>query len=216
MKKFLLISALFFSANFLTATPGTGGYLGHRLIAGAEVSYSPFFTSIQDFYTRYNFQYGGSVNCIVSRRAQLGVNYNMWSLGGNQVFDQNLVASDRVKGMEFGMNIRTFRKKRGGIAPIGKFYDIGLNYSQNKFFPGKDNPGSDPNYDLSKMTEIQMAPHVAFGTQMVFWNRVVANTGVRFAYPIYQKTTNAVGDFMQRRLANKEYCSVFFGVGILL
>ena len=59
MKKFLLISALFFSANFLTATPGTGGYLGHRLIAGAEVSYSPFFTSIQDFYTRYNFQYGG-------------------------------------------------------------------------------------------------------------------------------------------------------------
>ena len=217
MKKFLLISALFFSANFLSASPGTGGYLGHRLIVGTEFSYSPFFTSFKDFYTKYNFQYGGNINFIISRRSQLGLNYNRWSLGNNQVFNDSYVASDRVRGMEFGMNIRTFWKKRGGIAPIGKFYDLGLGYSQNKFYPGKDNPGlNDPTYDLSKVNWNMLVAHAAFGTQMVFWNRVVANTGLRFGLPVMTISGNDRGNFMQRRLSNKEYFSVFFGVGILL
>lgn len=218
MKKLLLISALFCSANGLNATPGTGGYLGKRLIIGAEMAYSPFYTSVKDFYTKYNFQYGGNINFIVSRRSQLGLNYNRWSLGHNEVFGgETHVASDRVKGMEFGMSIRTFRKKQGGIAPIGKFYDIGLSYSQNKFFPGKDNPGlNDPTYDLSKVFWNVLTAHVAFGTQMVFKDRFVANTGIRFGLPVFTIDGNERSNFMQRRIYNKEYCSVFFGVGILL
>ncbi|CAN5263168.1 hypothetical protein BH09BAC5_BH09BAC5_07360 [soil metagenome] len=218
MKKSLIIVALIFSAGFLNASPGRGGYMGHRVIVGGEFSYSPFYDSVNAFFTKYNFQYGGSLGFIVARRSQLNLIYNMWSLGGNQEFNSSLYENDRVKGMEFGVNLRTFRKERGGIAPIGKFYDLGLNYSQSKFVVGAGHDGiqiGEPGYDFSKLELTSLVAHVAFGTQMVFKNRIVGNTGLRFGLPL-NIAGNDLGNFMPRRLNSKEYFSVFFGVGILL
>jgi hypothetical protein len=229
MKKLVIIFALLFSSACANATPGTGGYLGHRIIVAGEFAYSPFFTSVKDFFTMYNFQYGGNLNVIVGRRTQVGLDYNMWSLGGNQQYEGNFVKSDRVKGTEYGITVRTFRKKRGGLAPIGKFWDIGMSYAQNEFKPGSDNK-----YVLANETAMlpktsdQLMLHVGWGSQMVFWNRVVANTGIRFGAPVYEvskesgiKTTEdgtvkTFDKFLYNRLMNKEYFSVFFGVGILL
>lgn len=229
MKKLILFSAFFLACSFAKATPGTGGYLGHRVIIGGEFAYSPFFTSVKDFFTMYNFQYGGNLNVIVGRRTQIGLEYNMWSLGGNQEYDGNFVKSDRVKGAEYGVNVRSFRKKRGGIAPIGKFWDVGASYAQNEFKPGSDNP-----YVLTGKTIMlpktsdQIMVHIAWGTQMVFWNRIVGNTGIRFGAPVYEvkKQSGMMGfeddqiktfdKFLYNRLLNKECFSVFFGVGILL
>ncbi len=227
MKKHFIVFALLFSAAFVHATPGTGGYLGERIIVGGEFAYSPFYTSVKDFFTMYNFQYGGNLHVIVSRRTQIGVDCNFWSLGGNQLYDGNFVKSDRVKGKQFGLTMRTFRKDRGGIAPIGKFWDIGLSYAMNTFVAG-----SDDLYVINKETSMlpknsnQLMAHVAWGTQMVFWNRIVGNTGIRFGAPLYEVSkqsgvnpdgeTKAFDKFLYNRLLNKEYFSVFFGVGILL
>ena len=227
MKKFILIFAILFSAAAMQATPGTGGYLGKRIILGGEFAYSPFYTSVKDFFTMYNFQYGGSVHVIVSRRTQIGLDCNFWSLGGNQLYDSDLSKSDRVKGTQIGLVMRTFRKDRGGIAPIGKFWDVGLSYAMNTFVAGASDL-----YVVNNETAMlpknsnQLMAHIAWGTQMVFWNRIVANTGIRFGAPVFEVSkqsgvyadgqTKAFNNFLYNRLMNKEYFSVFFGVGILL
>jgi hypothetical protein len=64
---------------------------------------------------------------------------------------------------------------------------------------------------------------------MVFWNRIVGNTGIRFGAPVYEvnkesgvavssegEQIKTFDKFLYNRMLNKEYFSVFFGVGILL
>jgi hypothetical protein len=221
MKNLLLFSALLVAAAVHATPPkGTGGYLGHRIIVGGEVNVSPFYTSFKDFYTKYNVQYGGNLNVIVGRRTQVGLNYNMWSLGNNQVFEGNFVSSDRVKGAQYGITVRNFRSKRGGLAPIGKFWDVSLSYVQNKFVAGSDNPDvlyGEPG--RLPVSSDQIMAHVAFGSQMVFWNRLVASTGVRFGAPLFQVSKHngtAYGDFLYNRMLYKECFSAFVGIGVLL
>lgn len=218
MKKLLLLSALFIATATLHANPGNGGYLGHRVIVGGEFAYAPFYTSLKDFVTKYNLQYGGNLGVIVGRRSQLNFTYNMWSLSGNELFNGYMVAEDRVKGTQYGLTLRTFRKKRGGLAPIGKFYDVGLGYSQNKVIISSANPYEDGTGNYSMMLPKDanvLTAHVAFGSQMVFWDRVVGNTGLRFGMPLY--VTNEGGtDFMFNRFLMKDAFSVFFGLGVLI
>lgn len=217
MKKTLVIIALIFSSGFLKATPpGKGGYMGHRFIIGVEGAYAPFYTSVSDFFTKYNIQYGGNIGIITGRRTQLNLNYNMWSLGNNQVYNMDeanpkYYKSDRMKGMEFGVTLRTFRKKRGGIAPIGKFFDLGLTYTHNEYIAGKDNPNL--NY---VPYENQAVFHAAAGTQMVFWDRIVGNTGVRVAAPVLGLGGSGNTGIILNRSFEKDIFQVFFGVGVLL
>lgn len=219
MRKTIILIALLFSAGLLEAAPGRGGYLGHRIIITAEGAYAPFYTSTSDFFTKYNFQYGGNLGVIISRRSQLNVNYSMWSLGNNQVYNKGIVPEyfkgDRMKGMNVGLTLRTFRKNRGGIAPIGKFYDIGLSYTHNEFEIGKDNPA----YGSLALTNNfldQVTFHAAVGTQMVFWDRVVANTGLRIGAPLFTIDSSTQHSFLERRAFEKDIFQVFFGVGVLL
>lgn len=228
MKK-LLIIALLVSAGTLSANPGTGGYLGHRIILGGEFAYAPFYTSVKDFYTKYNLQYGGNLNIIIGRYSQIGLTYNMYSLNNNQLFEGNFSSKDRVQGTSYGINFRKFRKSRGGLAPIGKFWDVGLSYSQNKFKAGSDNADvlNNAAYRLPETSDM-LSAHVAFGTQMVFWNRLVANTGIRFGaplaevsytggtQPLEENSVRYYSKFMYQRILYKEAFSVFFGVGILI
>jgi hypothetical protein len=220
MKKLILLFALFFGALSLNASPGTGGYLGHRFILGGEVNVSPFYTSVKAFYTHYNVQYGGNLNVIVGRRTQIGLNYNRWSLGGNQIIEGNFVSSDRVNGTQYGITVRNFRKKRGGIAPIGKFWDVSLSYVQNKFVAGSDNPAllyREPG--RLPVSSDQLMAHIGFGTQMVFWDHLVLNTGVRFGAPVFEiskKEGTSFVDFLYTRMLYKECFSGFVGIGFLI
>jgi hypothetical protein len=219
MKKILVALALIFTTGFLNAAPGRGGYMGHRILICAEGAYSPFYTSVSDFFTKYNFQYGGNLGIIVGRRAQLNVNYNMWSLGGNELYNENFVAADRIKGNEFGLSLKKFRKERGGIAPIGKFYEIGLSYSQNEFVASSGSKNVVLNTPNSNFSSNMLLAHVSFGTQMIFWDHLVANTGIRFGSPIIEVSASgdtSYGNEIISRMRMKEAFSVFFGVGVLL
>lgn len=220
MKKLLIIAAVLISVCSLSANPVKGGYLGHRFIVGGEFSYSPFLTSFKDFYTKYNLQYGGQLGVVVGRYTQVNIGYNMYSLGNNQLYIDSFSTGDRVKGSTVSFTMRNFRKKAGGLAPIGKFWDVGFGFSQNKFVAASDNPYVENGSQALLPPDTQMLLlSFAFGRQMVFWDRVVASSGVRFTGPM--KFTSGTGNtdypnFMLDRVGGKDLVSVFFAAGILL
>jgi hypothetical protein len=221
MKKLfvLLACAVSFTAF---ADPG-GGYLGHRIMLNGEFAYAPTIKiggfSVSDFYTKYDLQYGANLHVIVGRFSQIGISYNRYSLSHNQIFEKDFVSADRITGANYGITLRKFRKERGGLAPIGKFYDIGLNYSMNKFTASSANPLIIAN-EPGKLPESAnfIIPQIAFGTQMIFWDHVVGNTGLRAGYPIQIGGVNGTqySNFMRKRMTYKEVFSVFFGLGILI
>ncbi|HLG02281.1 MAG TPA: hypothetical protein VI731_01720 [Bacteroidia bacterium] len=220
MRKQLFILLLVAAICEIQAAPATGGLKGRRVIVQGEFAYAPFLTSFKDFYTKYDLQYGGNLNLIVGRYSQLAVFYNRWSLGNNQVIEGNLHASDRVDGTQYGVRLRQFRKKKGGLAPIGKFYDYSVSYAQNKFMPGASNP--DVLYEatdrLPKFSD-QVIINFGIGTQQVFWKHLVLTSGVRFGAPVFEVNREngiAYGNFLLKRIAYKEIFGVFFGVGFLI
>jgi hypothetical protein len=213
MKKFFSILFACGCFSFANATPGTGGYFGHRLIIGAEGSYSPFYSSFTDLFTHVDLQYGANIGVITCRRTQVNLFYNMYKLAGNDLYDPGKFGSDdRIKGTQFGITVRNFRKDRGGIAPIGKFYDVSLAYSMNQFVVGANNPQFGVDNQAFPADENMITPSVSFGTQGLFWGHVVANTGLRFGYPVNLSS----GNYFAQRLVYKDVFSMFFGVGILL
>ncbi|MCU0434100.1 MAG: hypothetical protein MUC87_11645 [Bacteroidia bacterium] len=232
--KRILILALLLAATYTASAQGKGGYLGHRIIVQAEGAYMPFnFTSVTPFGLLsdnrfvYNFQYGGALHCIISRRTQVGLSYNRFSMdvGNNYAFNGGAETyyGTRLEGQTMSLVFRTFRKNRGGIAPIGKFWDAELVYAQAKYKGDVADSLDVPLYINGATPEMQTAlqAQFAFGTQMLFWNRVVANTGLRFAVP-YVLNISAKDDpvftaeHFQRDFGMRRAFSVFFGVGILL
>lgn len=201
--------------------PAKGGYLGKRVIVCAEGSYSPNYSSLKDVLLSYNLQYGANIHFITGRYSQLGFSYNMYSLGAHQRYDTSFSNSGKIKGYQVGITYRKFREKRGGLAPIGKFIDVSMNYHSSE-------------YNVVYETMQTFAPvvvkssgisgYVGFGSQGIFWKRVVANAGIRLGGPLFTVSSSVEGaadtghevSYMQSRLKNKDYFSVFFGIGFIL
>lgn len=209
-----------------------GGYLGHHLIIGVEGSYMPFnwgattpygFLSQEKFV--YNFQYGGNLNIITGRFTQVGLSYNRYSMNTGRSYnlsglEQEL--STRLNGQNFSILLRKFRKSRGGLAPIGKFFDLELIAAQltydKEIYTALDIPiylGKKPE------TQTRLQLQLGAGTQMVFWNRLVGTTGLRLAIPYTLKVSGNDDPVFSEKDINQDYglrrvFSVFFGIGILL
>lgn len=232
MKRLLILFCFFFTAVLLPAQ-GKGGYLGHRLIVQAEGSYMPFnFSSASavGLFTggkfAYNFQYGGSIQYIISRRSQLGLSYNRYRLDVGRNYTLNGTDAEyatHLDGQSGSLLLRTFRERRGGIAPIGKFWDVELVAAQSAYSDDVTTDLDVPLYNSGLKPEQQTTLQLQFGigTQMLFWNRVVANTGLRATVPYALKLSGnndpvfSDADF-QRDYTMRRVFSVFFGVGILL
>jgi hypothetical protein len=233
MKRILFITLLL-AASYTAFAQGKGGYLGHRIIVQAEGSYMPFnFASATPFGLLsgerfvYNYQYGGALHCIISRRTQMGVSYNRFNMDVGNTYSLNGAAEEyfgtKLDGQTMSLLFRTFRKGRGGIAPIGKFWDAELVCAQAKYNSDVTNALDVPLYINGSKPETQtvLQAQFAFGTQMLFWERVVANTGLRFSVPyVLNISANedpvfTKNDF-QRDFGMRRAFSVFFGVGILL
>jgi len=216
----LLLGLMTIAGN--ATPPIKGGYLGRRIIVCAEGSYSPNYSSIKDVLLSYNLQYGANIHFVTGRYAQIGLSYNVYSLGAHNRYNADLSDNGKIKGYQIGLTYRKFRKKRGGLAPIGKFIDVSLNYHADQ-------------YDVAYETILPLVPvivnsktisgYIGLGSQGIFWDRVVANAGVRVGSPMYTFGVEKEGtgfisggesSYMQKRLQYKDYFSVFFGVGIIL
>jgi hypothetical protein len=203
-----------------TATSIKGGYLGKRLIICAEGSYNPNYATWKDFLFSYNLQYGGNIHFVTGRFSEVGVSYNMYSMGAHNRYREDLANSGKIKGYQVGFTFRKYREKRGGLAPIGKFIDYNLYYHSDTYTPALI--GVAPYMgDPIELTGISAS--IGFGTQGIFWNRVVANAGLRLGGPVYTLSSTSgdslngdLPEYMKERLMYKDFFSVFFGVGIIL
>lgn len=221
MRKLTTLSvALCISLALFAQAKPKGGYLGKRFIICAEGSYFPNYSSLKNMLLSYNFQYGGNVHVITGRYSQVGVSYNMYGLGSHNQYDTSLSNAGRIKGYQVGLTYRKFREKRGGLAPIGKFFDVNLYYHADEY--NVQYTGIQPMVPVTVRSS-GISGSVALGSQGIFWNRVVANTGVRLGGPLFtiskEDDAGDLGDnlsYMQKRLMYKDFFSVFFGVGIIL
>ncbi len=221
MRKLLFIAVLLVTSVTVSAqSKPKSGYLGKRLIICAEGSYSPNYHSIRDLLLSYNLQYGGNIHFITGRFSQVGVSYNMYGLGAHERYRDDISNANKIKGYQVGVSYRKFREKRGGLAPIGKFVDLTMYYHSNTYSPSLI--GVAP-YMGEPIKLTGVSAQIGFGTQGIYWKRVVANAGVRFGYPIYTVAVTGGDSFnldypqyMKQRLLYKDVFSAYFGVGFIL
>lgn len=222
MRNVILVALCVISFAANSTPPIKGGYLGKRVIIGAEGSYSPNYSSLKDMLFSYNLQYGGNIHFITGRYSQLGFSYNMYALGAHQRYNTAYSNSGKIKGYQIGITYRKFRQKRGGLAPIGKFIDVSINYHSDEY---------NVKYETLQplvpvvVSSTGLSGYIGLGTQGIFRDRIVANAGLRLGGPIYTISSGATGtsldgddelSYMKSRLQYKDYFSVFFGIGIIL
>jgi len=221
MRKLFFIAVLLCSmATVYAQSKPKGGYLGKRFIICAEGSYFPNYHSVKDMLLSYNFQYGGNIQIISGRFSEIALSYNMYALGAHETYRDDISNANKIKGYQIGLTYRKFRDKKGGLAPIGKFIDMSLLYHADKYTPSLT--GVSP-YMGTELELSGISAQIGFGTQGIYWKRVVANAGVRFGYPVY--TLSVTGgdsfnqdypEYMKERLMLKDIFSAYFGVGIIL
>lgn len=222
MKKLFLFSGALILAFTSSATPAPkgGGYNGHRITISAEGSYSPNYSHWYDMFMSYNMQYGGNLHVITGRYTELGLSYNMYSMHAHHRYKDELSNDGSINGYQVGLSWRKYRESRGGLAPIGKFVDFNLYYHADEYnVRYQDIEAVAP--VIHKSTGLSAS--IGFGSQNIFWNRLVANYGVRFGGPLFRLTeeqsTGDISDnfkYMQQRLMFKDFFSVFVGVGVIL
>jgi hypothetical protein len=177
-------------------------------------------TTITDILFSYNPEFGGNVRFVTSRYWEIGFNYSMFSLGGHARWEEfSIENADPIKGNYIGFTARKYRVKKGGLAPIGKYIEFGLQRMSAKLDYITVN---EPSLD-DKATAQQLSASVALGAQNIFWGCVVANAGVRVGVPIYvlgSTHTNSMNEqsekYMTTRLLYHRVFTPFFGIGVIL
>jgi hypothetical protein len=217
MMKKIFTAAICCIAFLSTVKAGNGGYLGHRIIICGEGIYSPMYYTFNSIYTKYSLQYGGSLHIIAGRYTQVGLNYHKYSLGFVDRNTEFYSADDRIKGYQAGITIRRFRKEKGGLAPIGKFFDFSLQYGVSEFIAAPDNfyvETSQLNF-LPPGRMASICPQIGMGSQMIFKDHFVLNGGFRAGFPIHMQGGSEY-KIMRQRLSTKDYFTAFFGAGFIL
>jgi hypothetical protein len=183
------------------------GYMGKRFTVGGEFAYG--YTGFE--FTPFNVHYGVFGSFILTRKLQLcftGTNYNN-KLSGITGYGYN-----RLSGYSAMLEIRFYRSKRiGAIAPIGKYIDVGLCYSDFTLHP---RPGSLnlQNEPYLKIEDNAFMPYFGFGIQTVFFDCITADSGMRFGtYPfgIAKENSN-----FRRNVYEKFMVNFFIRIGYQL
>lgn len=217
MKRF--ITTVLFLATTCIAI-AQGGYLGKRVIVGAQVAYGPRPVGLVEFLTQYDASGGARLGFIVGRYTQLDLLFNYSNFGGNHHFSDYAVKQDRITSMQFGAAWKQFVSKKGGLAPIGRFWEIQMNYGSYTYKVD----GSNPNMFSSDINVLGSIPgnatavvgSIGYGVQNVIKDRFVWNVGVRCGGPLYYSTEGNHASFYGSRILYREMINVFGGFGILL
>ena len=221
MKKIVTFTlAICLSFAVIAQSKPKGGYLGKRFMICAEGSYFPNYSKWQDLFMSYNFQYGGNVNMITGRYSQMGLSYNMYGLGAHNRYDTTYSNNGRIKGYQVGLNYRKFREGKGGLAPIGKFFEVNLYYHADEYNVSYEHLQT---FAPVIMKSSGISGSIGLGAQGIYWKRVVMNSGVRFGGPIFTLSEDdpntGIGgesEYLKQRLMYKDFFSAYFGIGIIL
>lgn len=220
MKKLFITYCFLLPLLTQAAPPEKGGYMGKRIIVGVEGAYSPNYLTIQNFLFSYNLQYGGNFRFVCGRYHEIGVTYNRFSLGGHDRYEEfGLNESEKIQGSTIGFTVRKYRVKRGGLAPIGRYYELGLLKQTASFRYASSNAA----FAEDKVTVSRLMISGAAGIQHIFYNKLVTNVGVRVGIPVFEiesSTTNiADGDpelYVTKRMLYHGVFTPYFGIGLIL
>jgi hypothetical protein len=216
--KRIISTALFLATASMAIAQG--GYLGKRVIVGVQAAYAPRLVGIVVFLTQYDASGGARLGFIVGRYSQLDLQFNYSNFGGNHHFSDYAVKQDRITSMQFGAAWKQFVSKKGGLAPIGRFWEIQLNYGTYAYKVDGSNLNSFSS-DINVLSSIPgnataLVGSIGYGVQNVLKDRFVWNVGVRCGGPLYYSTEGNHATFYGRRILYREMINVFGGFGILL
>jgi hypothetical protein len=216
--KRIITTALFLATASMAIAQG--GYLGKRVIVGVQAAYAPRPVGILEFLTQYDASGGARLGFIVGRYSQLDLQFNYSNFGGNHHFSDYAVKQDRITSMQFGAAWKQFVSKKGGLAPIGRFWEIQLNYGTYAYKIDGSNLNSFSS-DINVLSSIPgnataLVGSIGYGVQNVLKDRFVWNVGVRCGGPLYYSTEGNHATFYGRRILYREMINVFGGFGILL
>jgi hypothetical protein len=219
MKKLILFFTVLISISAFAVPPIKGGYLGRRFIVAGEFAYSPNYYSLQSVLTSFNPQYGANVQVVTGRYWQIGVNYCKFALGDVIEYEiANPGSKDKVTGTVVGVTARKFRERKGGLAPIGKFVELGI-YNQRISYKYLENGYTSYSDELEVST---LNVTLGLGVQEIFWDHVAANCGVRFGGKVFNlesTTTNTSAyyaeEIVKTRMTFHNAFTPFAGIGLI-
>jgi hypothetical protein len=183
----------FFLSVFLasSAYAQKPGYMGKRYMAGAEFSYN---------YGSIPFQYRVFMEYVVDRNLQVGIS---WFMYNTQCPSSIRMDDERMKGSETMFRVRFYRTKRkGAIAPIGKYFDVGISITANKiiFDPQQLANYERQNIYIPELKGVFLQPSFGWGIQTVFFDCIAADTGIRAGFvpiPVSLSDSYNVPAFME-------------------
>jgi hypothetical protein len=198
MKKYLLL--IYYTLLIATTQAQVPGYMGLKCSLQYQGGISPQWDNLSASYLPY-FSQNVQLGYVVSRRHEIGLQYTRidYTSGYNRnIIDFNTESTTSIDNRAFTGNnvmayIKFFRERKGYIAPLGRYYLLGLTYqnTKDKFHVTAD-PNSSigvPNYTTVQSQDIAIT--VGVGRNIIIANRMLitiegdvnipVSTGIRAA-----------------------------------
>lgn len=182
MEKIILV--LFFSLFLYRADAQVPGYMGLKLSLQYQGSISPQWNNLGQSLMPY-LSHNVQVGYVISREYEVGLQYT--HIGYSSFFPryisnensntQNDISIDQrtFTGNNVTAYIKFFRYQKGFIAPLGRYFILGLTYqnSIDKFHVTQDNssPIGTPNYTTVQSNDFAIAAGI--GRNMVLFDRML-------------------------------------------
>jgi hypothetical protein len=182
MKKHLLTLCL--SVIICNAYAQIPGYMGLKCSIQYQGGISPQWNNFNQSYLPY-FSQNVQIGYVVSRKHEIGLQYTRidYSSGFNRQisYDENSGETDIVMdhrgftGNNVMAYIKFFRERKGYIAPLGRYYLLGLTYenSKDQFHVTQDVSSAigAPNYTIVQSHDIAITAGV--GRNIIIANRML-------------------------------------------
>lgn len=192
MKKTILITLC--SLCLYLAEAQVPGYMGLRLSLQYQGSISPQWTDFDHSLMPY-LSHNVQVGYVISREYEVGLQYTHIGHSSNystiyedyqDVPDRIVIDQKSFTGNNVTAYMKFFRYQKGFIAPLGRYFIVGLTYqnSMNKFHVAEDNtsPIGAPNYTTVKSNDLALAAGV--GRNIIVFDRMLISIEGDISIPI--------------------------------
>ncbi len=231
-------SLVFLAITFILSCSAQPGYMGRRLLITPEIGYSWNLYNTQQSSSLFSFiaEYGVGAGYVLSNRIQLNLLASTYTMKGMYSKKDTLSGkydgfySDKLTAYEFQFSGRyylktIFKKTTGSIAPVGKFFEFGPVLTFANYTPGADSYYDD--FYTRNFLPVVYAPAnrtllhfvIGFGTQHIYWDRLVIYSGLMIASPVIdinkEEVTSQANDYL-RAMTLRNVIRMRFGIGIII